>query len=142
MGKEKVGEVYFAPDCKFPDGEAANKLLIIVAVSPAEDYIALRTTSQSRLRSWEPGCQNGDSEPGFFIPQGMSFFRLDTWVCLDYEMLLDIYDFDRCVGKTIQLISNLDKSLLCEILRCASAAEFSGRSIKSIQNTIAEIGCS
>ena len=136
-----IGEVYHSPEFTFPDGETGNKLLVILGQTKSDDFIVLRTTSQSRLRSWTPGCQNGDIEPGFHIPINTSIFSQDTWICLDYEMLLEIDDFNKCIGKTHHLIGTLEPSLLCALIRCASSAEFRRISITALQDLVASLGC-
>lgn len=144
MTANRLGEVYFVPDCKFPDGQSSNKLLIILGLNPIGDYVVLRTTSQARLRRTTPGCQNGDREPGFFIPQGTSqVFPLDTWVCLDYSLTFEVPDFEKCIGKVYEYRGQLEQHLICQLLRCSIGAEdLPGFTIDAIYQSIELLNCS
>lgn len=140
MSSSRIGEVYFAPDYRFADGETSDKLLLILAITEAKDYLVVRTTSQSRLRSWDPGCQNGDLEPGFFIPLQTSIFQKDTWLCLDYAINIDQYDFESCLNSkppTFLKIGDLDGQLVNQILQCAASADFTQREVRALLDTLA-----
>lgn len=120
----QVGEILFDPNFVFPDGHTKGKLLIILARSPANDYIVARTTSNPQRKGFAYGCHNDEPDPNFSIPQTKGVFPKDTWVCLDY-----LYDFDdlKLEGKVatgaITHKGMLPSDILKDLMGCAAGAD-------------------
>ena len=92
------GAVFYDPNFRFRDGEVSDKLFVILALSPAKDYVVARTTSSQDRKSWTYGCHNDDPYPNFFIPSAINIFPKDTWICLDYLAEFDQADFQKRVA--------------------------------------------
>lgn len=119
-----LGAIFFDPQFRFPDGATKGKLFIILGLAPSDDYIVARTTSKGQRKSWQYGCHNDEPDPNFFIPVGAGLFHLDTWVCLDYLVELDVSDFKAKVkAGAIEQKGKLPPGILKDLLNCAAAAE-------------------
>lgn len=119
-----LGDVFHDPNFRFPDGEVGNKLLVILAISKSNDYIIARTTSKPRAHSWTYGCHNDSVEPNFFIPKTLNLFHVDTWVCLDYLVDMDSFEFDEKVGNgSIHKLIKLPTNIFKAVIDCASRAD-------------------
>lgn len=114
------GTVLFDPSFQFHDGATAPKLFIILNDGTAGFYIAIRTTSRQKTKGQNEGCQSDDRPPNFFVPDGKSCIRGDTWLLLN-----DFYEFNRfdLLGRRmsgkIDHIGTLPHDVTVELLACA-----------------------
>lgn len=136
-----LGAVFFDPHFRFPDGVTKGKLFIVLGLAPSNDYIVARTTSNAQRKSWHYGCHNDEPDPNFFIPVGRGLFNLDTWVCLDYLVDLDVIDFkDKVRAGDIEKKGQLPPDMLKELLTCAAAADdTTHRQEQVIRDTVANL---
>lgn len=120
----KFGFVYHDPNFPYQDGEAGNKLFVVLSLDVADNLIVARTTSRSDRKSWTYGCHNNDPYPNFFIPKDIGIFPDNTWVSLNYLTEFDQLQFDNKVAVgLIEKKNELPKRLMRELLECAAAAE-------------------
>lgn len=78
----KPGLVYFHEDYEHEDGEASDKLIVIVAVK-GDSLLVLKTTSQRHGRSDVDGCHVSAREGVFtFNRQKAGFDKAPTWIVL------------------------------------------------------------
>ena len=101
-------------------GSQTNKLSIVVQMTGTAHF-ALVTTTQSKGKNREPGCQLKDTPPNFYLPQGSCWFNKETWVLLD---ILHEFDGDileaKIADRDIDVFENqLPSTLLKAILNCA-----------------------
>ena len=77
-----VGTILHWKGFTFPDGETANKYLVIVGAQPGKNYLAVVATSKQKWRSSQAG---GNPEGGYYhIPgSGKDWFPLDTWILFE-----------------------------------------------------------
>lgn len=105
---------------KFRDKTTGNKLFIVLNDGTCGQYIAVKTTSKQHGRGVVYGCQNADIFANFFLPKSATWFKENTWVCLD-----EFYSYktsELLTGKfagRITALSNLPVSILKELLKCA-----------------------
>lgn len=136
-----LGAIFFDPNFQFPDGGNKGKLFTILGLAPSDDYIVARTTSNGQRKSWNYGCHNDEPDPSFCIPIGRGVFPLDTWICLDYLMNLDVYELGAKVKSgSIQQKGNLPVEILRELLACtASADDTTIQQERVIRDTLAQL---
>jgi hypothetical protein len=113
------GAVFFDREFAFNDGQTGGKLFIVLGFS-GQTFVVAKTTSQQHGRGTQFGCQPKDRFHNFYIPNGASYIKGSTWVCLDefYElnggkMLQKRYD-----GK-VRHICQIESELLKLIQDCA-----------------------
>ena len=114
------GAIYHHRKLVFHNGFTGKKYLILLN-TPGKDepYLFVKTTSQKKSRSENPGCIRERSL--FFIPAGKTFFRKDTWV-----QLYDIYEFspkDIDTTKDITVEESLDAKMIDDIVNCLFETE-------------------
>ena len=85
------GSVVFHTKFPFRDSETpGKKLAVILNDGSGGRYIAVKTTSQGRMYTWDVGCQPPPSNfPCYFVPGNASLFPKDTWIQLN-----DFFSFD------------------------------------------------
>ncbi len=138
----QFGGIFFDPSFHFPDGEQGEKLFIILGLSPADDYVVARTTSNPTHKSWKYGCHNDEPEPSFTIPVSYGVFPKDTWVCLDYLKDFDAQEFNKKVtdGQIIRK-GEMPIKILKELMACAASSQDATRmQEKVLRDTLGEIG--
>ena len=137
----KFGFVYHDPDFPYQDGEAGNKLFVVLALDVADNLIVARTTSRADRKSWTYGCHNSDPYPNFFIPKDLGIFPENTWVCLNYLTEFDQVEFYEGVAASqIEKKNEVPKKLMRELLECAASAE--GTTVaqeRAIRDTLAKV---
>lgn len=141
MAFSLLGAIFHDPDFVFADGEHGNKLFVVLAKSPALDYIVARTTSQPDRKSWVYGCHNDEPDANFFIPINLAIFPKDTWICLDYLIDFDTQEFDSKVNSS-QIVrkGDLPIEVTKALLGCAANAEdTSGKQSKVLMDTLASV---
>lgn len=137
----QIGGIFFDPGFRFPDGNRGEKLFIILGVSPSDDYVVARTTSNPTHKSWTYGCHSDEADPNFFIPSSARIFPKDTWVCLDYLSDFDVREFDRKVANgNIERKGNLPQAVLKDLMGCAASADDTTQAqVKVLRDTLAEL---
>ena len=119
-----AGEVYHYPAYVFPDGEAADKYVVLLGQIPGGDWILGRTTSQSHGRPTNPRCNQSGFYPSFYLGPLEGLFPLPTWLALDR---LDDHDElalnQRIAAGSVELAGELPIKLLCGALACARGAD-------------------
>lgn len=136
-----LGAIYYDPNFRFPDGETKAKLFIILAESPAGDYIVARTTSNPQRKSRTYGCHNDEPDPNFAIPVTASVFPKDTWISLDYLLDLDVTKFKtRVASKQIEEKGMLPAQMLKDLIDCAASADdTTGKQSRYLRDTLASL---
>jgi len=114
------GTILHDPRFTFSDGEVGNKLLIVLNDGSDGIYIVIKTTSQPRHKGRNEGCQSNDRYPNFFVPDGSSCLRGDSWFLLGefYELKAAELQQKFFVGN-ISRVGELPRDLLVELLACA-----------------------
>lgn len=108
------GAIYHHVKFRFHDGATGEKLLILLNTpSKSEPFIFVKTTSQQKNKPVLPGCIHKRNV--FYIPQGGSFFKNNTWV-----QLYDIYPLTPDEIKKPEMIykDQLSEDLIDEIVNC------------------------
>lgn len=115
------GSILHDPQFLCHDKTQQNKLLVVLNDGAAGRYILVKTTSVSKDKaSSTPGCHPKDRFRNFYIPQGQSDFRVDTWI-----MLNEFYEFDRnellkrSLSGFMQIKGRLPETLVKSLLVCA-----------------------
>lgn len=136
-----LGSIFHDPDFIFADGEHGNKLFAVLGLSPSQDYIVARTTSQPDRKSWVYGCHNDEPDANFFIPVNMGIFPKDTWICLDYLVDFDTKEFDKKVADIkIERKGTIPIEVLKALLSCAANADDTSiKQSKVLMDTLAAI---
>jgi hypothetical protein len=131
------GTILHDPEFRFKDGEVGNKLLVVLNDGSAGYYVTVRTTSNPKNKSSDPGCHLGDWQPNFFVPKGAACLKADTWVCLD-----DFYDFDAAellrghFAGRIHEIGRLPEAITADLIQCAlNSDDISGAQSDVIKTT-------
>lgn len=129
------GSILHDPQFVFKDGEVGNKLFIVLNDGSAGFYVTVRTTSNPRNKSHDPGCHLGDWQPNFFVPEAAACLRTDTWICLD-----DFYEFDADellsghFSGRIKKIGELPEPVIANLIACAvESDDISGAQIAAIK---------
>ncbi len=81
------GYAYFDREFKFKDGNAGEKLFVVLCTSPLNDstVVVVRTTKVERgAKSY--GCHLNDRWQNFYVPDEAKVFRKPTWIMLDYAI--------------------------------------------------------
>ena len=119
-----LGAIFFDPNFKFPDGAIKGKYFAILGLAPSKDYIVARTTSKGQRKSWQYGCHNDEPDANFCIPIGRGVFPLDTWICLDYLMDMDVCELNaKLKAGSIGQTGTLPGNILKDLLACAACAD-------------------
>jgi hypothetical protein len=114
------GTILFDKQFQFHDGEIGKKLLVILSDGKIGFYITIKTTSQPQHKGRNEGCQSNDRYPNFFVPDGTTCLRGDSWFILNEFYELNASELDNKVsdGK-ITYIGNLPTDVLIELFACA-----------------------
>ena len=99
------------------------KYLVLLAASPAGDWIFRLLTSRQRDRPRDPPCFHGDPFPGFYVGLVGSPLDSETWIDLrpseDYDG--QSFSADLRAG-TLQRVAALSVETLRPLLACAAQA--------------------
>lgn len=129
------GTVIFHPDYKFEDGVVANKLFIILNNAPDRGDVLLlaKTTSQRKSRDAKEGCNHRRLE--FFIPEGRTSFRQDTWVILNPIYPVPLAEMaKRVMMKQCFVKDVLNEQMMNAIRNCAlQSDDIEGRWVKLLK---------
>lgn len=139
----QAGEVYHYPAYVFPDGEEANKFVVVLGQVPGGDWILGRTTSRPHGRPTDPRCNQSENYPSFYLGPLDGIFRAPTWLVLDR---LDDHDEVELVKNikngAVELVGVLPLNLLCEALSCARGADdTSNIQARAMSDLRAQLGC-
>jgi len=114
------GTVLFDKRFRFHDGEVGKKLLILLSDDKTGFYVTIKTTSQPQHKGREEGCQSGDRYPNFYIPDGTTCLRGESWLMLGEFYELNASELNRKVTDgEIDYIGNLPRDVVIELLACA-----------------------
>ena len=138
-----AGEVYHYPAYVFPDGEQANKFVVLLGQISGGDWILGRTTSRQRGRPMNPPCNQSEHFPSFYLGPLNGIFLAQTWLVLDR---LDDHDQTDFVGAirsgAVELVGALPLQLLCAALSCARGAEDTTQfQAEAMSDLRAALGC-
>ena len=112
------GSILHDKNFKFRDGTTGNKLLVVLNDGAGGLCIVLKTTSQEKGKKRTLGCHLYDRPPNFFIPQGRSWFDLDTWVELN-----NFFEIDTQSLSALPQPGTLPADILKDLLVCAIASQ-------------------
>lgn len=114
------GAIYHHKQLVFHNGFTGKKYLVLLNTpSKDEPYIFVKTTSQQKNRPTKSGCIKEKSL--FFIPEGKTFFKKNTWVQL-YELYpISPKDIDRM--NEITLEGSLGVKIIDDIVNCLFRSE-------------------
>jgi len=114
------GVIYHHKNLIFHNGFTGKKYLILLNTPDKnEPYLFVKTTSQKKGKPTKPGCIKKHSL--FFIPNGKTFFKKDTWVQL-YE-IYPILPADIDKKKEITIEGSLDVKMIDDIVNCLFDSE-------------------
>lgn len=105
----------------FPDGGSSDKLLVILGAKQHKNYLAVITTSQSRRRPKDAGCQSHSEHGSFyFIPaRTKGCFNTDTWIELWRPQEIDAAELlKKAFAKEAHVVFNLPKEVAAGIRNC------------------------
>lgn len=114
------GTVLFDKNFTFHDGASAEKLFVLLSDDSAGVYVAIKTTSQPQHKGRDEGCQTSDKYPNFYVPDGTTFLRGESWLLLG-----EFYEFDstrlrhKVSTGEIRQVGNLPRDVIVELLACA-----------------------
>jgi hypothetical protein len=113
------GNILHDTKFEFKDGEIGNKLVVVLG-SSAGIVVAVKTTSNSRSRGIDFGCQLADRWPNFHLPLNSCCLEKPTWICLD-----EFYDlsqqklFDKAIEQTVRTIGMFPSEVTRLVQECA-----------------------
>lgn len=137
-----VGDVFFDTQFDFKDGQAGEKLFVVLGCGDGV-YVVAKTTSKQHGRGTVFGCQN-DRFYNFYLPKQSCCLKRSTWVCLD-----ELYEFSatevlqKHFSGRINRICELPNDITYQIQTCAcqsldisnAQAEIINRSLKVLGAT-------
>jgi len=118
------GDILYHREFKFFNGDASNKLLVILNTPPKIEvpYLVSKTTSNQQNKPQDPGCHLRESL--FLIKANYDFFKKDTWL-----QFYDLYELDgRDLLKDkfnglVELCGTLREQTINEVLNCIRKSE-------------------
>ena len=111
-----TGTVVFDANFEFSDKTIGQKILVVLNDGTEGIFVVLKTTSQSKHKGVNNGCQTTDRYPNFFVAQGQCFLHKDTWIMLDQFFEFDCSDF---MAKGLRTIGQLPVTIIKDLLDCA-----------------------
>ncbi|GMQ91109.1 MAG: hypothetical protein BMS9Abin11_0415 [Gammaproteobacteria bacterium] len=118
------GRIFHDLNFPFQDGNAGNKLFVVLNDGACGYYIVARTTTNEDYRSKIKGCNLDDRRPNYFIPSELNQFPENTWICLNYLSDFEKVEFDKRVkNNEINGKGLIDNELFLDIARCAAYAD-------------------
>lgn len=124
MTAPQPGDVYHFPDYVFPDGETRDKLVVLLALTRADDWVLARTTSRQHGRPADPPCYHGYPYSGFYLHRADGVLRLPSWVPLDRFDPADAQEFGRYVAENrVTRKGRLQIPLFIALLECCAQVE-------------------
>ena len=114
------GTILFDKQFQFKDGEVGRKLLVVLSDGKTGFYLIIKTTSQSKFKGRDEGCQSNDRYPNFYLPDGTTCLQGESWLILNEFYELDAAELDKKVADgEISRIGNLPRDVLIELFDCA-----------------------
>ena len=114
------GYAYFDREFKFKDGNAGEKLFVVLCTSPLNDstVVVVRTTKVERgAKSY--GCDLNDRWQNFYVPDEAKVFKKPTWIMLDYAIE---YSVSALEAATSERKKKLTPIAFKDLLDCAAQA--------------------
>ena len=120
------GDIYHFKDFRFPDGQRADKFLIILNYSndPNVPVLVCKTTSQPGRKPTTRGCHHDHGS--FLIPAKTEWFPKDTWAVF-YEGLISLFrqEFLNAVNvDQAEKIGTLSQHTVNSLINCVSKSGF------------------
>lgn len=132
-----AGTVLFDAKFDFHDGENGKKLLVVLGCDKGIVIVA-KTTSQPYGKSINYGCQPNDRFHNFYLPVPSSYFKKNTWICLNefYELKQSDLLNKRFSG-LVNHICDLTPQITREVQDCAvSSDDITQRQCDIITNSL------
>ena len=118
------GTILFDTHFEFDDGAVGRKLLVLLNDGTCGFYITLKTTSNPKHKGRKAGCQSRDRYPNFFVPDGSSDLRGDSWLMLrEFKELTAPQLLQKKFSGIARHIGVLPKEMLIQLLECALAGD-------------------
>lgn len=117
------GAILFHKQFAFRDGATADKLLVVLGVTP-KHLILVKTTSKGARYRNDHGCQAGNRFSAFLLTVGCCFLSKNTWVCLSefYEISIEAIS-KKIVAGDVHRLGLLPNNLTLDVQHCASQCD-------------------